>query len=768
MGIPGLTSFINNRSDRYLEYYELYDTYLVIDGNSICCQIYSWQSKCNCAFGGDYDIFAKSVSDFFDDLLKCNITPLVLIDGGIEDKKLKTIIRRAKEKIHIASSFCPIYQQNMKIFPLLTKEVFKEVLREKNIKHVQCLFEADSAIAAVARALNCPMLSYDSDFYIYGASYIPFDRFNSDIVKRPNRDGYMKRCKIYKVEHLLNSYKGLNQSMLPLAAILLGNDYVRPGTFKNFFRHLKLCGATKKKYNQQLYRIDAIFTWLSKYTLDNAIIRILSTIPKPARQKLLKIIETNINDYTNASIEILILLGFSKDHVVHSSTHSMTKTFKFDGDMDGITYIKETCEEEDIESSENEEDDEIEVADTFRDLEFTSNNIFINNLPGWFVNEFLMAKYPSYFMDLLVRQLYICPIQVEDYSYPSSIILSLKIIRVIFGLLKSGINSRVNSLTYMIRDENKQLKSYELKTLDDRFHCKLPSLFTLREIPLIIRKQIFDNTLQCSNQCINELPPDWVLYIICIKYWIKQQQLHEWRRCYLYSVLICMLLNIIHSKIGKHRNIQYFQSKYNYVIANIQKNRKTNDYKPQYSMNSTLFEALKEVNRDDCIMAAPFFLSHVEMDQKLCANSKKFNRTIVHVFAEFQNCLRHSMNLNTLLGNPYPQIKIANLFNGTFLYNLCNNLKTRHNIEAYINTVFQNSPSLLRLLNILLLKVAPLFGSVFEDNINSQRKSRRRCKSRKPDQETESNTENVSADDNLQKSQFFDPNNRYTLLNCMQ
>ncbi|XP_076160118.1 single-strand DNA endonuclease protein asteroid isoform X2 [Ptiloglossa arizonensis] len=489
MGISGLTTYINNRSDRYLEYFELHDTYLVVDGNSVCCQIYNLYAKCNCSFGGDYDRFAQYVLDFFDDLLKCNITPLVLIDGGYEDKKLRTTINRTKNKIHIASQFSPS-KQRMKFFPLMSKEIFKDVMKEKNIRHVQCLFEADNAIAAVARMLNCPVLSYDSDFYVYGTLYIPFDTLDYYIVKSSTGKGYMKRCKIYRIEYLLNSFKGLNQSMLPLAAILLGNDYIKCGTFKYFLRYLKLRHVAKKRYNNQQNLIEATFIWLSRYTLDKAVIEILCRLPKSMRQRILNIIETNINSYTNVHTDVLVPLGFSKRYAAQMTIPSVNKIFKFDIDINNLTYIEETSKEGEFETSkEDEEENEIEILDTFKGSESASRNALVNNLPVWFVNEFLMGNYPSYFMDLLVRRLYVCPVQIEDYSYPSSNVISLKMISVIFALLKSM------------------------------------------------------------------------------------------------------------------------------------------------------------------------------MDQKLYSNPKKFNRSIVHAFAEFQSCLRHSMNLNALLGCPYQQIKIANLFN---------------------------------------------------------------------------------------------------------
>ncbi|XP_053987858.1 protein asteroid [Hylaeus volcanicus] len=774
MGIPGLTTFINNRSYRYLKYFELRDTYLVIDGNSVACQIYILYAKCNCAFGGDYDEYAKSISDFFDDLLKCNVTPIVLIDGGSEQKKMKTIITRTKEKIRTASSFSPISQQRMKFLPLHTLEVFKDVLREKNIRFVQCLFEADNAIAAMAKLLNCPVLSYDSDFYVYGTLYIPFDTLDSYIIKSSTGNGYMKRCKIYKVEYLLSSFKGLNQSVLPLAAVLLGNDYVKRGTFKNFFRYLTLRQVARKKYSHRQYCIEATFNWLSGYTLEKAVIGILCRLPKPMRQRVLNIIEININSYTNASTEFLVPLGFPKEYAARVAMHSINRTFKFDGDVNSLTYIEETHKGEGIETSqeeeEEEEENEVEILDAFKESEFTSDNALPNNLPVWFVDKFLMGKYSCYIINLFIRRLWIGPVQIENYYYPSSNIISLKIISVIFALLKSEMVGKGGPMKYMIRGHNMKLVHYELEPTNTIFSCQFPPLSNIGGIPLFIRKKILNNTLEIANeQCIDELLPEWMLYVACLNYWIKQHESDVSYKCYVYSILVCLLFNIIDLKIGRHRIMQNFKKKHGALIESIKEKRKTSNYKPHYTTNVTILEACNEINPDDCLIAAPFFISHFEMDQKLYSNPKKFNRSIVHAFAEFQICMRHSMSLNALLEYPYPEIKIANLFNGTLLYNLSNNFKTRYDIEGYINGVLQNSPSLWRVFRILLLKVKSLFELLLQNGINPQKKSRAKCRKTKSERNAQdSDAEYLSANESSCEPKFYDANNPFSFLDSAQ
>ncbi|XP_068969326.1 protein asteroid-like [Bombus flavifrons] len=715
MGIPGLTAYINKHKCNFLEHYKLRDTYLVIDGNNIKYLLYE---KCTCnnwTFGGDYDNYEQYISDFFDDLLKCNVTPLVFFDGAVESKKFKTIVRRMKRRLDIlpTSAFktnCP-----EQIFPLLNERVFINVLKEKNIRFVQCLFETDNIIASVAKILNCPVLSYDSDFYVYGSLFIPFDTLQTDVIKDSDGNGYIKFCKIYKIEKLFKYFTGLDQSKIILAAILLGNDYVEPGTFRNFFRYLKLDSSSVNYYTRQ-HCISRILLWLSKYSLYDAIIEILSRLTMPMRQKILDLIEMSINGCRNECAEILVTLGFSRDYITHVNTYHFNRSFKFDRDINTLTYIEEVRGRYNESTEEDkEEDDEIEIAKIFTESELMFNTATISDLPIWFVNELRTGKYPSYFLNLIIHRLYVCPIQVEDFRYPSNIKVSLKILSIIIGILKLMVDNNINYIKYLMRTEDKKIMCYKLEAIEIMNIFSLPFSFNLRDIPSLTQREILNNTLGITDMdCINELPPKWILYVGCIKYWIHQQECPISHKCYLYSLFICMLFDIVDFKIGKYRSIEAFNKKYKKTMEAIKQKRKESNYNSCCIINGTIHEAYNEIIHDDYVLAAPFFISLFEVDETLY-NTDKFDIHIVHVFGEFQSCLKHTMDLNTLLGCPYPQTKVAHLYNGTLLYNLCNTFKTHHNIEEYINIVLQMSPSLLRFFNTFLLKVKPMFLCMFQN-----------------------------------------------------
>ncbi|XP_026479765.1 protein asteroid-like [Ctenocephalides felis] len=310
MGVRGLTTFIAKNADQYFEEFELHDCNLVIDGNNLAAQLYKYVSRCNSGFGGDYDVYHKCVVKFFEMLNVCNIRSLVLFDGAYETRKKKSVYSRLIAKQQAASILCPANQKLLQIFPLMMRDVFKDVLRDMGISFIQCDFEADDEISIVAREISCPVLSNDSDFYIYDVEYIPFTSFDQKLTISEKGYTYIS-CKIYKIDNFLNYFGGLKKEMLPLLATLLGNDYINKSTFKNFYAHLKLA-KTKQKISDQQRTINALLQWLRNETYDSAVEKILSRLKLSERSKILNQILENVNVYADHKTNASLLLGIKQ------------------------------------------------------------------------------------------------------------------------------------------------------------------------------------------------------------------------------------------------------------------------------------------------------------------------------------------------------------------------------------------------------------------------------------------------------------------------
>lgn len=81
------------------------------------------------------------------------------------DKKFPTLRQRLQSKIKEADSIA--HGRGGSVLPILTRDVFIQILIQSGIPVVQCPAEADSEIACLARHWNCPVLTNDSDFYIF-------------------------------------------------------------------------------------------------------------------------------------------------------------------------------------------------------------------------------------------------------------------------------------------------------------------------------------------------------------------------------------------------------------------------------------------------------------------------------------------------------------------------------------------------------------------------------------------------------------------------
>lgn len=114
MGVRGLTTFIAKKSEQYLDPYELHDTSIVIDGDCVASQLHS-RNKFS-AFGGNYDEYYQQVCNFFALLKSCNVNAFVLMDGGYEEKKMKTIKNRLQTRICAVKHALPL--TNKVIIPL--------------------------------------------------------------------------------------------------------------------------------------------------------------------------------------------------------------------------------------------------------------------------------------------------------------------------------------------------------------------------------------------------------------------------------------------------------------------------------------------------------------------------------------------------------------------------------------------------------------------------------------------------------------------------
>ncbi|KAM4725265.1 single-strand DNA endonuclease ASTE1 isoform 1-T3 [Anableps anableps] len=268
MGVQGLTTYVESNRN-FLQDVRFRDSRLVIDGCSLYFRLY-FNYGFDQQHGGDYDAFACLLTEFLSALETCNIKPYVVLDGGMDpsDKKFATLCQRLQSKIREADSIS--HGRNGSVLPILVRKVFIQVLTQRGIPLIQCPAEADWEIACLARQWNCPVLTNDSDFYIFDlpAGYLPLNFFQWTNLNGKASQRYIpSRC--YTTNNLCRWFGGMNRELLPLCAVLTGNDYGAPKEVDTLLALIDVSslgrGGGRGRGRAPASRIEGLLIWLSSF-----------------------------------------------------------------------------------------------------------------------------------------------------------------------------------------------------------------------------------------------------------------------------------------------------------------------------------------------------------------------------------------------------------------------------------------------------------------------------------------------------------------------
>lgn len=384
MGVHGLTSYVE-RNQQFFTELKLKNTHLVIDGCSLYFRLY-FTTGLDQMRGGDYDVFAKVVQHFFTALSSCNVRPFVVLDGGMDetDKKFKTLWERAQSKIHEAHSLSRGSRGS--VLPLLTREVFRQVLCELGVPLVQCISEADFEIASLAHQWRCPVLTNDSDFYIFDlcGGYLPMTFFEWDNVCGKASEYYIP-ARRFTVNRFCSHFNHMNKQLLPLFAVITGNDYTHAKTTEMFFSRVELPTVPKRRGSQSNPRIEGFLLWLSAFTN-----------PVAALENVLEI----LGGKQKGNLRMQLTAGI-QDYQL-PPTSSLAQFFS-NSQLQTYDLLK------------------LPAA--------------LMPQPEWLLKRIMSGRLPPLVLDVLVHQKAIMIAQVENSRLPSSHDTSLNIRKTIYGLL---------------------------------------------------------------------------------------------------------------------------------------------------------------------------------------------------------------------------------------------------------------------------------------------------------------------------------------------
>lgn len=122
MGVRGLKDFVSENARDLCSSTVLKDCRLIIDGFNVVHELY-YKGLTETAYGGDYDVYADSVTKLISILSKKGIEAYFVFDGiaDLNDSKFSTAKSRAEDRIHLAGY--STHRKRTKILPILAFKV---------------------------------------------------------------------------------------------------------------------------------------------------------------------------------------------------------------------------------------------------------------------------------------------------------------------------------------------------------------------------------------------------------------------------------------------------------------------------------------------------------------------------------------------------------------------------------------------------------------------------------------------------------------------
>uniref|UniRef100_A0A182Y5K5 XPG N-terminal domain-containing protein n=1 Tax=Anopheles stephensi TaxID=30069 RepID=A0A182Y5K5_ANOST len=808
MGVRGLTTFIAANASVYLKPYELHDTKLVIDGDNLCLQLFRKSLHNSVAFGGNYDVYYRIVVDFFDKLKLANVTPYVLLDGGYEKRKMSTVRYRLLQKVESMKGFNMVAVAGTP--PPMLREVFVDALRAAGVSLMRCPFEADDEVAILARKLNCPLLSYDSDFYIHDVQYIPYvtlsnkvfhkvsdkegDNFKIGVVQRkqPKKaqhrtDGvrYVAQygdesvlegegaesycyldCCLYTIDNLIEPHERLGKEMVPLFAALLGNDYIGRSVLKPFYEAMRM-GGKKSKFFRHDRRIRLFLKWLQKHTLESATRAIMRCIKQGNKKRVYRQILTAMRGYNCEECTALHYFGLQeaeqaeplKDEEIEKELEArvgevdeqaeptiedfdvesfLTNEGQYnqeqeqDQDKDVISESDDEeldneeriqGEEENAVASAQEESDAEEKLQDDPDKPTEENepherNTFTDrNWPDWFKELYRAGKSPRFLADLLHSNYFINYPQIEDLRRPDSNAPAYPILRTIFAILKTAFNVKTTQFKYFTRRKGRtgmrSIMFYDVCLPQGTSYDphKLPNVSIL---PKLFQQSGIENWQELFR-AIKSVPSNLRLYFLAIIYWAKNCPLVN--AAHVHALIICILqLQVIDKPLKSlYRDVDQFRHQNRTYLEQQRKAGKTNsagssakkDTGPSSSteFNRTFYNKLTTgTPRAELMLAYDELIQHFSVTENMHSNRKPaIMPDTMHTLANFQAVCFNLYALVPLLGYPFDNLHMHELYNNLYVYNVYEWIKARSDLyEFERSSMFQRSPTLLAALRVMV------------------------------------------------------------------
>ncbi|XP_028280869.1 protein asteroid homolog 1-like [Parambassis ranga] len=467
MGVQGLSGLIENQRDIHRDV-RFRTSRLLIDGSNLSHLLY-YSSGLDQNHGGEYAAFEDLVERFVSALRSCRIAPYVLMDGGSDftDRKLETVTSRAEDRIKRAHQAAESGRQK-NILPGLIKWVFRQTLVRLEVPVAQCFGEADQEIAALAKEWKCPVLSNDSDFFIFNlpAGILPISHFRWKAVRQSGSRSYIP-CKRYQSTSFCSFFR-IRLQLLPVFAVLAGNDYVK----QQQINWTQFAPAGTKAP-----RLEGLLCWLRGFQQPQkalkAAVRLLGNLSKTSKAEVRRSLDLGLKEY--------------------QVPPSCLQKFFTHGEAPEFPVVEELC---------------------------PGLRGVAELVPDWMRLPLTQARLIGDVLDVLLLHRVSLSIAVEHKDLPSSNLTSGPLRQVMYGLLLSG--GRRPQVEERDRD-GLQPKFTPVTPTYSQDPEQL-NLSCLHEADPSQRLQVLLEALGVTQDHLRDLPPQLQLPVAVTCYWLQRAQ----------------------------------------------------------------------------------------------------------------------------------------------------------------------------------------------------------------------------------------------------
>ncbi|CAC5419096.1 unnamed protein product [Mytilus coruscus] len=605
MGVPSIIT-LAERNPSFWEVCNFHDVELVIDGNCLFHFLYKYLSIDTL---GNFSEYAEKLEVFFMWLINREITPYVIFDGAydIDDKKIETVKSRAQRRIVNPEEYTPI----------LAKVTFTNILDKLEIRYIKCDFEADRDIQMLANDLKCPVLSLDSDFYIFDVhfGYIPFDSLPLRSIFE-GTDNQNFKIKAYVIENLWKKFPFLRCNMA-LFATALGNDYLS-----------KNSNVLQNAYRSDTFRLPRCKTEVSD------LFEIPNKKGEPYFITIRKVLYWMCR-YKDAERGKRQLLYFCNND--SKEEYMVTRSIRVFTEPDNYTSYN------------------LNALLQERQSGSLDMSVIPSHVPKWITDSHRRGAIPDFLLNTLIHKRNILLSQVEGSHVISSHECSLSIRKVIYALLL-GTEQIVTE-----HDRHKISLCEFQRESDTRVTCVLSDIPNMsRELKI----QLLVEALWCPmpSDSICGILGQTHLFLMITTYWVRMAK-PTIDINFLKSVLISYLL---------------FSTTQRNEIGDLKIDIRDDDI--LYKRNSHTDDRKGVEGKGFEILHSKYLHSDVRLNDLYSAVTGfagryiKTNRdnisNIIRTFAQFQSCILYTTYLNQLLNNLLENVNPAFVFNGKFLHDM--------------------------------------------------------------------------------------------------